>query len=125
MAKIKLGINNCFAIKRWAEPEEWIEIIKKELGLNIVQFSFDLLDPNTTEPARTINAAAIKELAQKREIKLSHFISDVLADKVRRSKEDSFVQRVNEIFGDPEVGEEQRLMAKDIADSTDVEELPW
>jgi len=67
----------------------------------------------------------IKELAQKREIKLSHFISDVLADKVRRSKEESFVQRINEIFGDPEVAEEQRLMAKDIADSTDVEELPW
>jgi len=67
----------------------------------------------------------IKELAQKRETKLSHFISDVLADKIRRSKEESFVQRINEIFGDPEVAEEQRLMAKDIADTTDVEELPW
>jgi metal-responsive CopG/Arc/MetJ family transcriptional regulator len=67
----------------------------------------------------------IKKLAEKRETKLSHFISDVLADKVRRSKEQSFVQRINEIFADPEVAEEQRLMAKDIADSTDVEELPW
>lgn len=68
MAKIKLGINNGFAIKRWAEPEEWIKIIKNELGLNIVQFSFDLLDPNTTEPARTIQASAIKEMAQKNDI---------------------------------------------------------
>lgn len=67
----------------------------------------------------------IKQLAQKREIKLSRFISDVLADKVRRSKEESFVQRINEIFADPEVAKEQRLMAKDIADTTDVEELPW
>ena len=40
-----LGINNCFAPKRWPEPEEWARIVAEELGLKAVQFSFDLMDP--------------------------------------------------------------------------------
>jgi len=66
-----------------------------------------------------------KGLAAQRQIKLSHFISDALADKVRKSKEEIFVQRINEIFKDQEVTKEQRFMARDIADNTNVEELPW
>ena len=66
-----------------------------------------------------------KDLAAQRQIKLSRFISDALADKVRKSKEEVFVQRINEIFKDREVAEEQRFMARDIADNTNVEELPW
>lgn len=52
MSKIKLGINNCFAVKRWPEPEEWCRIIAEELRLKYVQFSFDLLDPRVSQPAR-------------------------------------------------------------------------
>lgn len=46
MSKIKLGINNCFAIKRWPEPEAWVNIVANKLELNIVQFSLDLIDLN-------------------------------------------------------------------------------
>jgi len=66
-----------------------------------------------------------KDLAAQRRIKLSRFVSDALADKLRKSKEEAFVQRINEIFKDQEVAEEQRLMAGDIAENTTVEELPW
>jgi len=66
-----------------------------------------------------------KEAAAQRRVKLSRFISDALADKVRKSKEEAFLQRINEIFKDQDVVEEQRLMAGDIADNTNVEELPW
>ena len=45
MSKIILGINNCFAIGRYPETSEWLNIVKNELGLSNVQFSFDLLDP--------------------------------------------------------------------------------
>ncbi|MDK2896315.1 MAG: hypothetical protein PWP04_435 [Candidatus Atribacteria bacterium] len=45
MAQVKLGINNCFALGRFPEPEEWIRVVKDELGLEYVQFCFDLLDP--------------------------------------------------------------------------------
>ena len=67
----------------------------------------------------------IKELASARNIKLSHLVADALAEKARRLKEEVFVERINEVFGDPEVAEEQSRMAETIADSTDVEELPW
>jgi sugar phosphate isomerase/epimerase len=50
LAAIRLGINNCFAVKRWPEPESWASIVGKDLELDIVQFSYDLLDPMTREP---------------------------------------------------------------------------
>jgi sugar phosphate isomerase/epimerase len=40
-----LGINLCFAPKRWPEPEEWARIVAEEFGLKHVQFTFDLMDP--------------------------------------------------------------------------------
>ena len=43
--KIDLGINNCFAVKRWTETEEWCRIVAEEFKIKNVQFSFDLLDP--------------------------------------------------------------------------------
>jgi sugar phosphate isomerase/epimerase len=45
MAELILGINTCFAIGRYPEPEEWLRVVTEELGLSHVQFSFDLLDP--------------------------------------------------------------------------------
>jgi sugar phosphate isomerase/epimerase len=39
------GINLGFAIKRWPEPRQWAGVVRDELGLDCVQFSFDLLDP--------------------------------------------------------------------------------
>jgi sugar phosphate isomerase/epimerase len=39
------GINLGFAIKRWPQPREWAAVVRDELGLDLVQFSFDLLDP--------------------------------------------------------------------------------
>jgi len=59
MARIRLGINNCFAVKRWPEPQAWAEIVAVELGLKVVQFSYDLLDPRAKEPARSALIADI------------------------------------------------------------------
>ena len=42
---MKLGINLCFAVKRLTEPEAWAEFVRADLGLDTVQFTFDLLDP--------------------------------------------------------------------------------
>src|SRR2546425_555145 len=39
------GINLGFAIKRWPQPDEWAALVRERLGLDLVQFSFDLLDP--------------------------------------------------------------------------------
>lgn len=40
---IHLGINNCFAVKRWPDPEQWVEVITERLGLQVCQLSMDLL----------------------------------------------------------------------------------
>jgi len=45
MTDFTLGINTCFAVKRWPEPEEWARIVSEEFGLKAVQFTFDLMDP--------------------------------------------------------------------------------
>ena len=45
MTDFILGMNTCFAVKRWPEADEWGRIIKEDFGLDTVQFSFDLMDP--------------------------------------------------------------------------------
>lgn len=40
--KIHLAIDNCFAIKRWTTPKEWVRVIQEELGLNYVEGVADL-----------------------------------------------------------------------------------
>jgi metal-responsive CopG/Arc/MetJ family transcriptional regulator len=67
----------------------------------------------------------INEVASKEKIKLSHLVTEALADKLRVIKEQAYIQQVNEIFKDDELAEEQRRMADLIADNTNVEELPW
>jgi D-erythrulose 1-phosphate 3-epimerase len=47
-----LGINTCFAVKRWPEPERWAEIVAGELGLGMVQHSLDLVDLEADAPVR-------------------------------------------------------------------------
>lgn len=51
-----LGINLCFAIKRWPEPARWATIVADDLGLASVQFTMDLIDP--WWPAAVRSAAA-------------------------------------------------------------------
>jgi sugar phosphate isomerase/epimerase len=40
----QLGINTCFAVKRWPRPLDWAPIVRDELGLDLVQVSLDLVD---------------------------------------------------------------------------------
>ncbi len=42
--KARLGINNCFAVKRWPRPADWAAIVRDELGLGTVELSLDLVD---------------------------------------------------------------------------------
>ena len=50
MARVVLGLNLSWAVKRWPLPEDWAEISAK-LDVKYVQFSFDLLDPRSTQDA--------------------------------------------------------------------------
>jgi sugar phosphate isomerase/epimerase len=42
--RARLGINNCFAVKRWPQPADWAAIVRDELGLEVVELSLDLVD---------------------------------------------------------------------------------
>jgi sugar phosphate isomerase/epimerase len=44
MPSLTFGLNTCYAVKRWPEPAAWCGIAR-DLGVQHVQFSFDLLDP--------------------------------------------------------------------------------
>ncbi|HEY2789660.1 MAG TPA: TIM barrel protein [Gaiellales bacterium] len=46
----RLGINTCFAVKRWPEPERWAELVAATLGLDMVQHSLDLVDLDADAP---------------------------------------------------------------------------
>jgi D-erythrulose 1-phosphate 3-epimerase len=56
----RLGINNCFAVKRWPRPDDWASIVADELGLDTVELSLDLLDGPDTEAARDRMAEQIR-----------------------------------------------------------------
>ena len=45
MLKCNFGVNICFGKKRWPEAKNWARIVKEELGLSLVEFDSDYLDP--------------------------------------------------------------------------------
>lgn len=62
--KIYLGIDNCFAIKRWVTPSEWGRVIR-EMGLRYVEGVADL----EIEPLLTPQACHDEWIAQVNELK--------------------------------------------------------
>jgi sugar phosphate isomerase/epimerase len=57
MTAYRLGINTCFAVKRWPRPEDWARIVADELGVDLVQHSLDLVDLDAGDAERTEQAA--------------------------------------------------------------------
>lgn len=60
------GVNLSFAVKRWPEPEVWAAFVRQTLEVELVQFSFDLLDPwwpdDLSRPlAKRVRASAAAE----------------------------------------------------------------
>jgi D-erythrulose 1-phosphate 3-epimerase len=58
------GINLSFAPKRWPEPEAWARIVREDMDIEMVQFSFDLLDPWWPDPARMRQAERVRKAAE-------------------------------------------------------------
>ena len=67
----------------------------------------------------------VKRMAADRDIKISRLIAEALADKIKKAREESFVTKINKVFEDPKVLNEQISMAEEIAKNTDIEELTW
>jgi sugar phosphate isomerase/epimerase len=43
---IALGVNLSFCVKRWVTPQLWAPLVRDQLGVDLVQFSYDLVDPS-------------------------------------------------------------------------------
>ena len=52
-----LAINTGFAVNRYVEPESWVPIVGKKLGLKRVQLTADLINP--VLPDKTIQSQLI------------------------------------------------------------------
>jgi sugar phosphate isomerase/epimerase len=48
--QLQLGINDCFAVKRWPRPVDWGPIVRDRLGLRLVEHSLDLVDLAVDDP---------------------------------------------------------------------------
>jgi sugar phosphate isomerase/epimerase len=57
---IPVGINLSFCVKRWVTPELWTQIVSERLGLNLVQLSFDLIDPMWPDAILERHAAGLR-----------------------------------------------------------------
>ena len=54
--RARLGINTCFAAKRWPRPEDWAQKVRYEIGVDIVELSLDLT-PDIGTPAQRARTA--------------------------------------------------------------------
>jgi sugar phosphate isomerase/epimerase len=61
--QVRLGINTCFAVKRWPRPADWAPLVADRLGLRLVQHSLDLVDLGRRAPELERQAAAIRSAA--------------------------------------------------------------
>jgi D-erythrulose 1-phosphate 3-epimerase len=56
----RLGINTCFAVKRWPQPERWARLVRDELELDLVQHSLDLVDLDASPAELTGQATQLQ-----------------------------------------------------------------
>jgi len=61
---MNFGVNLSFTVKRWVEPEIWAKLVHEQLGLSLVQFTYDLLDPWWPEPLRNTMASRVRKAAE-------------------------------------------------------------
>ena len=61
---MQFGTNLSFAVKRWVEPEAWAAVVRHDLGLDLAQFSFDIVDPWWPESLRASLATRIRRACE-------------------------------------------------------------
>jgi len=68
MTAIPFGVNLSFCVKRWVTPALWTRVVRERLDLDLVQFSFDLVDPTWPDDVLTDLAADIRKHTQEQGI---------------------------------------------------------
>ena len=65
MTRFTLGVNTCFAVKRWPEPDVWAAIVRDRLGLQLVQHSLDLVELGGSAALRRTQAERLKQACER------------------------------------------------------------
>jgi sugar phosphate isomerase/epimerase len=60
---VHLGVNTCFAVKRWPEPARWADLVAGTLGLDECQLTLDLLDPGLEHRSSVAYAESARRAA--------------------------------------------------------------
>jgi sugar phosphate isomerase/epimerase len=68
--ELKLGINTCFAAKRWNEGGAWARIAAQSLGVRTCQLSLDLLDTSVSDTVLKDYAKTVREAVREYHIDL-------------------------------------------------------
>jgi sugar phosphate isomerase/epimerase len=61
--RVRLGVNTCFAVKRWPRPADWGPVVRDRLGIRLVQHSLDLVDLDAGEERMAAQAADVRAAA--------------------------------------------------------------
>ena len=62
--RLELGVNTCFAVKRWPSPADWAPIVRNRLGLTLVEHSLDLVDLGAGVEAEAEAAAVVSAASE-------------------------------------------------------------
>lgn len=97
--QIKLSVNNGFLMKRWPEATVWAEIIAKELEIDDIQFSLDLISLESGATALDRSAGAIKNACSQSGIQISsvfsglgHYCQNLMAHPEKERRLEAFEQ---------------------------------
>jgi len=58
---IPFGVNLSFCVKRWVTPGLWAKLVREEIGVDLVQFSYDLIDPTWPDDLLSELAGELRE----------------------------------------------------------------
>jgi sugar phosphate isomerase/epimerase len=67
----RLGINTGFAVNRYSEPEEWLEIVGGKLDLRYAQLTADMLNPSLPDAIIQQQIARLKEAAAQHRVDIN------------------------------------------------------
>jgi D-erythrulose 1-phosphate 3-epimerase len=62
--RAQLGVNTCFAVKRWPRPADWAPVVRERLGLTLVQHSLDLVELRGSAAESAAHAGEVLEAAR-------------------------------------------------------------
>jgi D-erythrulose 1-phosphate 3-epimerase len=74
-----LGVNTCFAVKRWPEPAAWAEIVARRLGIRLVQHSLDLVNLDVPRGTRDAQARAVRDACERYGLRLDSTFTGLAA----------------------------------------------